>query len=34
MGARKRLWRKRWISFRPDAGKAPRDGTAMLRLID
>jgi pyruvate/2-oxoglutarate dehydrogenase complex dihydrolipoamide dehydrogenase (E3) component len=33
-GARRRLLRKRRISFRPDAGTAPRDGTAMLRLID
>jgi len=33
-GPRRRLWRKRRISFRPDAGTAPRDGTVMLRLID
>ncbi|HKP23794.1 MAG TPA: FAD-dependent oxidoreductase [Dongiaceae bacterium] len=33
-GERRRLLRKRRICFRPDAGKAPRNGTAMLRLID
>jgi thioredoxin reductase len=31
---RRRLLRRRRISFRPEADKAPREGTAMLRLID
>ena len=31
---RRRLLRRRRISFHPEASKAPREGTAMLRLID
>ena len=31
---RRSLLRKRRISFRPEESKAPRDGAAMLRLID
>ena len=33
-GDRRRLLRRRRISFRPAAEKAPCDGAAMLRLID
>ena len=31
---RRRLLRRRRISFHPEESKAPREGTAMLRLID